>query len=97
VNEATNGATIMKFRVIGSSRETGARMTLEFEALSKAAAERKAQQAGMAVNRVEIFAELEDQTPTAGPRSGGSGWLVKMIALLAIAAAAYFFLRYRPF
>ena len=43
----------MKFKVIGSSRETGARMTLEFEAESKAAAERKATQSGMSVNRVE--------------------------------------------
>ena len=43
----------MKFKVIGSSREKAARMTLEFEAESKAAAERKATQSGMSVNRVE--------------------------------------------
>jgi glycine cleavage system H lipoate-binding protein len=86
----------MKFRVIGSSKETGARMTLEFEALSKAAAERKAQQAGMAVNRVEIFREPEDQPSATDARPRGSGWFVKIVVLLAIAAAAYFSLRYRP-
>jgi hypothetical protein len=85
----------MKFRVIGSSKETGARMTLEFEALSKAAAERKAQQAGMAVNRVEVFSELGEETPAPVYRSGRSGWLVKLIILVVIAGAAYFLLRSR--
>ena len=42
----------MKFQVIGASRDTGARMTLEFEAESKAAAERKAAQQGMEVRSV---------------------------------------------
>jgi hypothetical protein len=70
-------------------------MTLEFEALSKAAAERKAQQAGMAVNRVEVFSELGEETPAPVPRSGGSGWLLKLIVLVALAAAAYFVLRSR--
>ena len=85
----------MKFRVIGSSKETGARMTLEFEALSKAAAERKAQQAGMAVNRVEVFSELGEEAPAPVSRSRGKGWLVKLVLLVAIAAAAYFLLRSR--
>ena len=85
----------MKFRVIGSCRETGARMTLEFEALSKAAAERKAQQAGMAVNRVEVFSELGEEAPAPVSRSGGSSWLVKLIILVLIAGAAYFLLRNR--
>ena len=43
----------MKFKVIGSNRDTGARMVLEFEAESKAAAERKATQSGMNVNSVQ--------------------------------------------
>jgi hypothetical protein len=42
----------MKFRVVGQNRDTGARMALEFEAESKAAAERKAMQAGMSVHHV---------------------------------------------
>ena len=32
----------MRYKVIGQNRDTGARQTLEFEAESKAAAERKA-------------------------------------------------------
>ena len=43
----------MRFRVVGANRQTNARMILEFEAESKAAAERKATQAGMSVTRVE--------------------------------------------
>jgi hypothetical protein len=85
----------MKFRVIGSSKETGARMTLEFEAQSKAAAERKAQQAGMAVNRVEIFSDLQPETSAAGVHSGGGGWIIKIIVLIALLAAGYVFLRAR--
>jgi len=85
----------MKFRVIGSSKETGARMTLELEALSKAAAERKAQQAGMAVNRVEVFSEIGEEEPAVVRRRGGSGWVVKIVVVLLLALAAYLFLRMR--
>ena len=42
----------MRYNVVGQNRDTGARMTLEFEAESKAAAERKAAQAGMSVHHV---------------------------------------------
>ena len=85
----------MKFRVIGSSKETGARMTLEFEALSKAAAERKAQQSGMAVNRVENLSELDAETFVPNLRSGGIGRLVKIVLLIGAVAAAYVVLRSR--
>ncbi len=83
----------MKFRVIGSSKETGARMTLEFEAQSKAAAQKKAQQAGMAVNRVEIFSDLEPEATPPPARSAGSGWIIKIILLLVLVGAGYFLLR----
>jgi hypothetical protein len=85
----------MKFRVIGSSKETGARMTLEFEAQSKAAAERKAQQAGMAVNRVENLSVLDAETFVPTVRSGVGGRLIKIIVLIGLVAAAYFVLRSR--
>jgi hypothetical protein len=85
----------MRFRVIGSSRETGARMTLEFDAQSKAAAERKAQLHGMAVNRVEVLGELEEERPTRVVRSSGNGRMIRIIVLLALAAAAYYYLRSR--
>ena len=47
----------MKFKAIGSNRDTGARMVLEFEAESKAAAERKATQSGMNVNSVQDISD----------------------------------------
>ena len=85
----------MKFRVIGSSRETGARMSLEFEAESKAAAERKATQSGMSVARVEDISDgyvAHATEPRAVRRRGGGGGKVKLLVLLVlIAAAAWYF------
>jgi uncharacterized protein HemX len=85
----------MKFKVIGSSRETGARMTLEFEAESKAAAERKATQSGMSVNRVEDITDgypAHATEPRAGSRRGGGGGKLKFLLLLIlIAGAAWYF------
>lgn len=43
----------MKYRVTGQNRDTGARMLLEFEADSKAGAERKASQSGMYVTAIQ--------------------------------------------
>jgi hypothetical protein len=51
--------SFMKYRVIGSNRDTGARMTLEFECESRARAEQKATQQGMNVNRIEDFSDGE--------------------------------------
>src|SRR5688572_697067 len=55
---------IMRFRVIGQNKTTGARQVLEFEAESKGAAERKATTQGMTVNRVE------DISDGGGPNAG---------------------------
>ena len=84
----------MKFKVIGSSRETGARMTLEFEAESKAAAERKATQSGMSVNRVEDITDgypAHAMEPRATRRGGGGGKLKFLVLLILIAGAAWYF------
>ena len=81
----------MKFRVIGSSRENGARMTLEFEAESKAAAERKATSAGMSVNRVEDVTDgyvAHAIEPRMTTRRGGGGGMFKFFLFLAVVAAA---------
>ncbi len=83
----------MKFRVIGSNRETGARTSMEFEAESKAAAERKALGAGMTVTRVEDISDggaPKHAIVPGGSRkpAGGSG-LFKLIVVLAIAALFY--------
>src|SRR4051812_44382760 len=53
------GASGMNFRVTGQNRETGARQFMEFEAENRAAAERKASQAGMSVTHLEVIATEE--------------------------------------
>lgn len=87
----------MKYRVIGSNRDTGARMGLEFDAESKAAAERKARQSGMDVTRVEDITDAPlIHTYDSGsrrPARGGAGSggvarrLLLLIILLALIAA----------
>jgi hypothetical protein len=87
----------MKFRVTGSNKDNGARMTLEFEADSKAAAERKAAQSGMSVNRVENLAEgyvSSDHQPTS--RRGRKSRVFLILVILA-AIFWWFFLRPRGF
>jgi hypothetical protein len=85
----------MKYRVIGSNKDTGARMILEMEADSKAAAERKASQTGMYVTRVEDAGMLHESVSTGRPvrrrSSGGMGWLVQLVILAAIVGAAWHF------
>jgi hypothetical protein len=90
---------IMKFKVTGTSKSTGARMTLEFEAESKGAAERKAMQQGMNVTRAENISEGEmpKSYPTGADqrraKSGGSlvGKLMTFIILAAIALSVWHF------
>lgn len=83
----------MKFKVIGQNRDTGARQVLEFEAESKAAAERKALQSGMNVNRVEDITDGEVShagvTPGGRRRSGGGGGFKKLVILAIVLGAAY--------
>jgi len=89
----------MKYRVIGANRDTGARMILEFEAESKAAAERKASQSGMSVNRVEDITDgnVAHASPGAVRRRGGSGGsLIRLVILVGIAAAAFWWFYLRP-
>jgi hypothetical protein len=86
----------MKFKAIGSNRDTGARMMLEFEAESKAAAERKATQSGMNVNSVQDISDGEVEH--AGAVEGGASKrkvtgmhpVMKLIILVAIVAVAWF-------
>ena len=86
----------MKYKVAGSNRDTGARMVLEFEAESKGAAERKAAQSGMSVNRVEDITEGDlghtgVVSGTSRRRAIGMHPILKLIILLAILAAMWFF------
>ena len=59
----------MRYVVVGQNRDTGARMSLEFEAESKGAAERKATQAGMSVRHIT---EATVAPPVAAGESPGS-------------------------
>lgn len=83
----------MKYRVIGSNKDTGARMILEMEADSKAAAERRAMQTGMYVTRVEDASVYHEDVGAprrvSRGRSGGIGWVLQIIIGVAIAAAAW--------
>ena len=88
----------MKYVVVGQNRETGARMSLEFEAESKAAAERKAAGAGMSVHRVEDVTDghvphatdPRDGTVRRRRGGGGMGLLTKLLILVALVAATYY-------
>jgi hypothetical protein len=82
----------MKYQVIGQNRESGARMTLEFEAESRAAAERRATGQGMSVHRVIDISDGHVATamapnPRAGNRGRSSGGKLKGIIVLAIILA----------
>lgn len=91
----------MQYQVTGSNRETGARMTLQFEADSRAAAERKAAGQGMDVRRVDELTDAGEAVgvPQRSRRSsgGGMGRLLTFLLLVAFiaAAAVYFWPRLR--
>src|SRR5688500_6213666 len=86
----------MRFNVVGQNRDTGARMTLEFEAESKAAAERKAAQAGMTVHHVaDVTSGHAEHPGTAegyrGPvRTRGGGMFRLVLLVIVLAAVAWF-------
>jgi hypothetical protein len=90
----------MQFKVTGSNKDTGARMALEFEAESKAAAERKAIQSGMIVNRVQELSEHEAEISRQAQRDAHRGeaveksklpGLITLLLVLAIIAAVLYF------
>jgi hypothetical protein len=79
----------MKYRVSGQNRETGARITFELDALSRGEAERKAQQAGMDVRRIEEVGDAAGAVADPGPaRRGGAGKKMVLFLLLLVVLAA---------
>jgi hypothetical protein len=88
----------MKVRVTGHRRDNAARVSLEFDAESKAAAERDAIKQGIEVVRVEILqgggtygvGEVL-QGGRARSSGGGAKLIVLVLALAAAAGAAYYF------
>lgn len=91
----------MKFKVSGSNRDTGARMILEFEAESRAAAERQATQQGMNVSHIQVLnfgdeqaGELEVRPTHRGEdvaRAGAGPKLISMLIFLIVAAGIVWF------
>jgi hypothetical protein len=87
----------MKFQVIGENRDSGARMMLELEAESKAAAERKAINQNMRVHRViDISDGVPSQSHEPNPRAGnvyrsGGGKVKGIILLLILLAVVWYF------
>ncbi len=84
----------MKYRVLAHSKDTGQKMVLEFEAQSKADAERKAKPHNVNIIRVEpaeATAEGEQQQwKTIKPRrTFRVPWLLLFVA--AVAAGVYYF------
>ncbi|HTL31205.1 MAG TPA: hypothetical protein VL282_18375 [Tepidisphaeraceae bacterium] len=90
----------MQFKVTGSNKDTGARMALEFEAESKAAAERKAIQQGMVVNRVQEMSEHAAEEARQAKRDAHRGEpieksklpiLITLLIILAVVAGVIYF------
>ena len=92
----------MKFRVLGYSKENGAKVTMEFEASSKAEAERKAIKSHLEVIRVEPAAEAEareanqpraaiSQEASRGGGGGSGGRILLLLVLVGLAVAAWYF------
>ncbi len=84
----------MKFKVVGQNKDTGARMALEFEAESKAAAERKAIQSGMTVNHVTDITDGGGSGLAAdyrGPIKQGGGLIKFAVIVVILAVAAWYF------
>lgn len=80
----------MKYHVTGINHGTGARMSLDFDATSKAAAEKKASGAGMDVQHIQEITNGEQRhhehhSHRGEDMSGGSALLVKLIVLVAVA------------
>jgi hypothetical protein len=90
----------MRFVVVGQNRDTGARMQLEFEAESKAAAERKASQSGMSVHHVtDVSTGHAGGTAVnpayRGPIRSGGGRLVRLVVLVTLLAVAWYLWTHR--
>jgi hypothetical protein len=90
----------MRFVVVGQNRDTGARMQLEFEAESKAAAERKATQSGMSVHHVADVSNGHAGGNSVnpgyrGPVRTGGGKLVKLILLAIVVGVAWYLWTHR--
>lgn len=80
----------MRFRVVGSDRQTGGRRVLEVEAPSKGAAEKAALERGLEVTHVGPCNDDPRPAP-ARPRTHSWGLMVLVLLLLLLVATTWFF------
>jgi hypothetical protein len=97
------GGCRMLFRVRGTNKDTHALMVLDIEAVSRPAAEYKAQSRGMIVTSMEEITAAdaagrptslhrgEGSAPGAAPESGGMRNLIVFVAVLVAVALIGFF------
>ena len=88
----------MRFKVVGSNRQSGARVTMEIDGNSRAAAERQATQAGVDVLHVEPVAEETEEQPAPRATHRGEfvseshpGRWIAVIVVIALAGALFIF------
>ena len=86
----------MRYHVTGTNHAKGARMSLDVEAGSKAAAERMAHNAGMDVQHIEPIVEGDaghhGSTHRGEDSAEGWGWVIKLIVIAAIVLVVAYFL-----
>ena len=79
----------MRYHVTGIDHAKGAHMTLDIDAPSKAAAEKRAQLAGMDVQHIQDVTNQDQHarsTHRGQEASGGSGWAMKLAVTVVIVA-----------
>ena len=78
----------MRYHVTGIDHAKGSHMTLDIDAPSKAAAEKRAQQAGMDVQHIQDASNHDEAHARATHRGEDDGtrfgWMVKVLVVLAI-------------
>jgi hypothetical protein len=83
----------MRFHVTGIDHAKGSHMALDVDAPSKAAAEKRAQQAGMDVQHIHPIGEQQSQgraTHRGEFETSGAGWIFKVIIVVAVVGAIAF-------
>src|SRR4051794_15919833 len=94
MNQQSRDDSRMLYRVTGTNHGTGARMTLDLEADSRAAAERKASTAGMDVLHVQESATdggdavARHAKQRTVYRGGGAGGFLRLLIVIAVIAIA---------
>jgi hypothetical protein len=89
----------MRFHVTGINHSKGSHMALDVDAPSKAAAEKKANEAGMDVQHIHVADEVhrERQTHRGEDAQRSSGWVIKVLiaVVIVVVIAVWVFVKLR--